>query len=537
MLRITNITLSLDSTEDKLIKKTARTLGVHPAAIKRFEIVKKAIDARNKRNIFFVYTLDVEIDSPEKYVGIKNVSMLPEKEESLIKTSSKSSSSSVRPIIIGTGPAGLFAALTLAEAGLNPIIIERGYPVAERKAHVDTFWETGKLNPHSNVQFGEGGAGTFSDGKLTTGINDFRIRKILDELVELGAPGEIKYLAKPHIGTDKLFGILVNMRKKIESLGGEYRFNTLLKDINIKDNRIESIVLENLLSGEELKEPCQMMILAIGHSARDTFEMLESKGIQMESKPFSIGVRIEHKQADINKAQYGEFWNHPKLGAADYKLNTKGAGRGVYTFCMCPGGVVVGAASEEGRLVVNGMSRYARDEVNANSALLVSVGPSDFPGDGPLKGMYFQRELEERAFALGGGNYFAPVQLVGDFLHGRKTTALGEVEPSYKPGYELADLRECIPDFAMNSLKDAIVEMAKKQQNFDKYDTVLTAIESRSSSPVKICRDKAYETNVLGIIPCGEGGGHAGGIMSACVDGVKCAESLLKLVDMRGIRK
>jgi len=536
MIRINNVSLSLDSTEDKLHKKVARVLGVHPAAIKKIEIVKKAIDARNKKNVFFVYSVDIEIDDEQKYVKIKNVSIAPTKEEGSREARLKGKPS-LRPVIVGSGPAGLFAALTLAEAGLNPIIIERGYPAPERAVHVETFWSEAKLDPNSNVQFGEGGAGTFSDGKLTTGINDYRIRKVLDELVTLGAPSEIKYLAKPHIGTDKLLDVLVNMRKKIEGLGGEYRFNTQLVDIMINDGRLEAIVLKDLLSGDEVTEMCGMLILAIGHSARDTFEMLERNNIEMESKSFSVGVRIEHKQSDINKSQYGEFWNHPRLGAADYKLNTKSGGRGVYTFCMCPGGTVVGAASELNRLVVNGMSKYARDEENANSALLVSVSPEDFSGESPLRGMHFQRELEEKAFSLGGGNYNAPVQLVGDFLADRASTILGDVCPSHRPGYELTDLRECLPNFVTNSLKNAILDMRQKLKNFDKFDATLTAVESRSSSPVRIYRDNAYESSISGIIPCGEGAGYAGGIMSACVDGVKCAESLIKLVDMRGLSK
>lgn len=513
MKRINNITLSLNSDEKQLIKKAARKLGVSPDSIKDYTIIKKAIDARNKNNVFFVYTIDV--------------------------------STTPRPIIVGAGPAGLFAALTLCEAGLKPIIIERGKPVEQRKTDIDLFWKTGKLNPQSNVQFGEGGAGTFSDGKLTTGIKDKRIQKVMEELVQLGAPGEIKYLAKPHIGTDNLIAILQNMRKKIESMGGEYRFNTTLKDIAIKDGCIKSATLESINGKQSptVEEiPCNHLILAIGHSARDTFLMLEKNGIQMEVKPFSVGVRIEHKQSLINKAQYGEFYNHPKLGAADYKLNVKGADRGVYTFCMCPGGQVVNASSEEKRLAINGMSHYARDLQNANSAILVNVDSSDFPeniyGDSVLKGMYFQREIEEKAFKLGSNgedacNYFAPVQLVSDFLKGRGSTKIGDVEPSYLPGYKLTDLHECLPDFVASSLKEGIVAMGKKIKGFDTCPhAVLTAVESRSSSPVRIVRNSLYQSSVYGLIPCGEGAGYAGGITSACVDGIKCAEVLLQQLPM-----
>ncbi|MCL2565832.1 MAG: FAD-dependent oxidoreductase [Defluviitaleaceae bacterium] len=532
-LRISNITLSLDSNEDKLVKKAARILGISPLAIKNLEIVKKAVDARNKKNVFFVYTVDVEVEKPEQYLHVKNTAIV----EKIIYQAPKSPVGKTRPVIIGAGPAGLFAALILSEAGLNPIIIEQGAPVDWRVSHVNGFWDKGQLNPSSNVQFGEGGAGTFSDGKLTTGIKDFRIQKIMDELVNLGAPAEIKYNAKPHIGTDKLVGILINMRKKIESLGGEYRFNTRLTDIDIECRCINSITVEDLLTGKESHMPVNTLILALGHSARDTFEMLEKKGVPMEAKAFSVGVRIEHKQSFINKSQYGDFWNHPKLGAADYKLNVKAKGRGVYTFCMCPGGQVIGASSEAGRLVINGMSRYARDSKNANSAILVSVSPSDFKGDSPLRGMYFQRELEERAFKLGGGSYFAPVQLLGDFLNQKKSTALGDITPSYKPGYKLTDLRECLPDFVYEPLKDALIQMGKKIKKFDNYDNLLTAVESRSSSPVKIIRDETCNSEVFGLFPCGEGAGYAGGIMSACVDGIKCAESLIKFVDIHGFNK
>ena len=440
-------------------------------------------------------------------------------------------------MIIGAGPAGLFAALILSEAGMNPIIIERGQDVAKRKAKVDDFFSSSKLDENSNTLFGEGGAGTFSDGKLLTGIKDHRIEKVISEFINFGAPDEISYSAKPHIGTDKLFTVLLNMRKKIESLGGEYRFNTLMKDVEIRDGCLKAATVEDLTTGEVTSLPCDFLILAIGHSARDTFEMLEKRGVVMEAKPFSIGLRIEHKQEMINRAQYGDFWDHEKLGAADYKLSVDSKGRGVYTFCMCPGGSVIAAASEAGHLAVNGMSLYARDGENANSAVLVSVSPSDFEGDSPLRGMYFQRELEEKAYKLGGSNYFAPVQLVEDFIAGRKTAALGDVIPSYKPGYTLADINTILPEFISAPLKDAFEKMGKKIRYFDRNDAVLTAVESRSSSPIRICRNTALEANFSGIIPSGEGAGYAGGILSACVDGIKCAESLIKLVDMRGVSK
>ena len=523
MIRVNNIKISIDATGERMVKKCATLLGVRPEEIKKFTIAKKAVDARNKNDICFVYSLDVEIEDEGRFLDNKNVSAIKESAYYVAKSAPKAK----RPVIIGAGPGGLFAALVLSEARLRPIIIERGKAVEERRADVLKFWETGRLDTTSNVQFGEGGAGAFSDGKLTTGIKDFRIGKVIDEFAACGAPEEIKYSAKPHIGTDKLFNVLINLRKKITDLGGEYRFATELIDFAEEKGRLISVKVRDLAQERVYDIECDSCILAIGHSARDTFEMLYEKGLKLQAKPFSVGVRIEHKQATINKAQYGKFWNHKALGAADYKLNCNINGRGVYTFCMCPGGEVVAAASESGRLAVNGMSYFARVAENANSALLVGVNPEDFPGDHPLRGIEFQRELEEKAFKLGGGNFNAPVQLVGDFLRDRPSRELRSVVPSYKPGYKLCDLRKCLPDFIGSAIKGALPEMDKKIHGFGSYDAVMTAVESRSSSPVRILRGENLHSSVEGIIPCGEGAGYAGGIMSACVDGINCAEKLL----------
>ena len=523
MIRVNNIKISIEATSDRMVNKAATLLNVRPEEIKKYTIAKKAIDARNKNDICFVYSLDIEIDNEDRFIGNKNVSAIKE----TAYTTPRISGRDLRPVVIGAGPGGLFAALILSEAGLNPIIIERGRPVEERKEDVLNFWKTGRLNTASNVQFGEGGAGAFSDGKLTTGIKDFRIGKVIAEFAECGAPEEIKYSAKPHIGTDKLFNVLINLRKKITDLGGEYRFNTELTDVVTENGKLQAIKVKDLAKDSIYDIECDSCILAIGHSARDTFEMLYEQGVKLQAKPFSVGVRIEQKQSTINKAQYGRFWDHEALGAADYKLNCTINGRGVYTFCMCPGGKVVAAASEAGRLAVNGMSYFARNAENANAALLVSVNPEDFPGEHPLRGIGFQRELEEKAFKLGGSNFNAPVQLVGDFLRDRVSKEIRSVVPSYKPGYKLCDLRECLPDYIVQCLKGALPEMDKKTHGFGAYDAVLTAVESRSSSPVRILRGDNMHSNIEGIIPCGEGAGYAGGIMSACVDGIKCAEKLL----------
>ncbi len=421
----------------------------------------------------------------------------------------------------------MFAGLVLALSGLKPIIIERGKAVEDRQKDVNLFWEKKELNPESNVQFGEGGAGTFSDGKLTTGIKSPYIHKILEELYEAGAPEEILYSSKPHIGTDQLAIVVKNIRKKIISLGGEVRLECKLEKLISANGFIHGITYSH--NGENIDIETDSVILAIGHSARDTVEMLYNSGIKIIQKPFSVGARIEHPQALINKAQYGKFANHKALGAADYKLSChKLHERGAYTFCMCPGGTVVAAASEKGGVVVNGMSELARDGENANSALLVGIEPENFPSEHPLAGIYYQREIEQKAFQIAGSNYNAPAQLVGDFLNGKLSKSLGSVKPTCPTGVTLCDLTECLPNAVSETMKSAIVEMNKKLEGFSLYDAVLTAPETRSSSPVRILRDDFLQCSVNGVYPCGEGAGYAGGIISAANDGIKCAHAVLE---------
>ena len=404
--------------------------------------------------------------------------------------------------------------------GIKPIIIEQGKTVDERKKDIDNFMNSGVLNTSSNVQFGEGGAGTFSDGKLTTGIHNKDCRVVLKEFFKFGAPEEIMYLNKPHIGTDNLINVIRNMRNEIIKLGGTFLFNTKLEDINIKDNKIDSVVCNSKIIKTDT------LILAIGHSAKDTFQMLKSKKLDMERKNFSVGVRIEHTQEMINKSQYSDSCKL-NLPPAEYKLACHLENRDAYTFCMCPGGVVIASSSEENTIVTNGMSYYKRDCKNANSALLVNVKPTDFEGNDPLSGMYFQRDLENKAFLLGGSNYFAPVQLVKDFLNDVESTKLGSVIPTYKPGYKLSNLGTIMPDFVKDTLKEAIPYFGRKIEGFDRPDAILTGIETRSSSPVKIIRNLQGESNISGIYPCGEGSGYSGGIMSSAVDGIRIAKNIL----------
>ena len=527
LLRISNIKLRADfdpSEENELLAQNIqKILKVKQDKILSFSISKKSIDARKKNNVQLVYSVDVEIENESSYLGIKNVSSVKPIEYVIKKTQK-----STRPVIVGSGPAGLFCALVLAEHGLNPVVVEQGMDVDQRKMAVDKFWKYGVLETNSNVQFGEGGAGTFSDGKLTTGVKNTRIPKILKEFVEAGAPREIAYLSKPHIGTDILITVVRNIRKKIERLGGEVRFETKMKELIIENGEVRGVLLDR--QGESDVIETDAVVLAIGHSARDTFYMLKDLGVDMIPKPFAVGVRIEHHQKDIDLQQFGSFANNPLLGASEYKLNAHlPNGRGVYTFCMCPGGHVVAAASEKNAVVTNGMSYSARSGENANSALLVSVTPNDFNGD-VLAAIEFQRKLERKAFELGGRNYFAPVQLVGDFLANKGSKQLGDVIPTYTPGVTPTDLRECLDDFIVDSLKDGLRGMDKKLTGFIKHDAVLSAVESRSSSPVTIKRNPlTFESNIKGLYPCGEGAGYAGGITSSAVDGIKCAEALMEI--------
>lgn len=524
MLRISDIKIKLKEDIIELKKEIIKKLNITEESLISYRIFKESIDARKKNDICFVYTVDVEVKDEQKVLKKlkhKNITVAPDIEYHYVTKGNKNINK--RPVIVGTGPAGLFAGLILAQMGYRPILLERGKAVEERAIDVHKFWDTGKLNFESNVQFGEGGAGTFSDGKLNTLIKDPRSRKILEEFVAAGAPEDILYKNKPHIGTDILRNVVVNIRNNIISLGGEVFFQSKVTDIIIEDEKLKGIIIND---SEGLDT--DILILAVGHSARDTFQMLYDREVFMIQKAFSIGVRIEHPQELINKSQYGDIEEN-KLGAADYKLSGHfDNGRSAYTFCMCPGGEVVAAASEENRLVTNGMSYHAREQENANSALLVGITPEDFHSNHPLAGIEFQRKWEELAFEAGGGQYRAPAQLVGDFLEGIPSTKLGSVKPSYTPGVKLTDLRKCLPDYVIETIKYALPEFDKKLKGFLHPDAIMTGVETRSSSPVRIQRDDNYESNIKGIYPVGEGAGYAGGIISAAVDGIRIAEQIAK---------
>ena len=534
MLRVNEIKLPLDHTEADLQNAILQKLKISATELENYTVFKRSYDARKRDNISLVYAVDV--DTPKQKHILKTAKssqrISPTPDMTYRAVAQAPSSLKSRPVVIGIGPCGMFAALILAQMGFRPIVLERGKAVHERSQDTFGFWSKRKFNPESNAQFGEGGAGTFSDGKLYSRIkdNDYHGRKVLTELVAAGAVPEILYISKPHIGTYRLVKIVENIRNKIIELGGEIRFQNRVEKIEIEgegDNRkVRGVTLEN---GEFVES--DRVVLAVGHSARDTFEMLYAQGVYIEPKPFSVGFRIEHPQPLIDERRFGQQAGHPILGAADYKLVHHCAegiakGRSVYSFCMCPGGKVVAATSETGRVVTNGMSQYERSGKNANSGIVVGITPEDYPGS-PIAGIAFQRKLEERAYELGGKTYEAPGQLVGDFLAGRPSTALGSVQPSYKPGVHLCDLAESLPDYAIAAIREALPAFNKQIPGFAMPDAVLTGVETRTSSPIRIKRNKQYQSlNTPGLYPAGEGAGYAGGILSAAVDGIKIAEAV-----------
>ncbi len=528
MIRIGNIKLALSESEAQLPKKIIKALEIPHTALVSYEIVKKSADARKRDNVHFVYSVDVALSIDERAV-VKRASRgdITLREPAPVESAAVPQLPSLRPVVVGAGPAGLFAALKLAKAGARPILIERGEPVEKRARTVAHFWKTGELDTSSNVQFGEGGAGAFSDGKLNSGTHDKRRREVFSTFVEHGAPPEISYVRNPHIGSDNLPKIVASIRREIISLGGNVLFGHTLCNILQKSGRVSAIVCHTENGDVEIET--NDVILAVGHSARDVFSMLLDMGITLEKKAFSVGVRIEHLQADIDKNQYGRFAGHPALGAADYKLSKKlPSGRTAYTFCMCPGGSVINAASEDGGLVTNGMSLFARDLENANSALLVSITPEDFPGASPLSGIEFQRVIERAAFDLGGRNFCAPAQTAEGFLTG-KLTGFGRIRPTFLPGVVEKDIRELFPEFITESLAAGLRSFARVLPSFGDGEAILTAPETRSSSPVRIVRGDTLESSLPGLYPCGEGAGYSGGILSSAVDGLRVAEAVLKL--------
>ena len=526
MLRLTDIKLSLDHPKSELEAAILKKLGIQPEDLLGYSVFKRSYDARRKNDIKLIYTLTVEVKHEKEILRRKHkdntIRLAPDTGYKFVTQAPENLRQ--RPVVVGSGPCGLFAGLVLAQMGFDPIILERGKPVRERTVDTFGFWRQRELDPESNVQFGEGGAGTFSDGKLHTQIQDKRHlgRKVLTEFVEAGAPEEILYISKPHIGTLKLVKIVEKMRNTIQDLGGEFRFQSRVDELIIEDDQLRGVVLA---SGEKLHS--DHVILAIGHSARDTFQMLYQQGVQIEAKPFSMGLRIEHPQTLIDECRFGKNAGNPILGAADYKLvHHSSNGRSVYSFCMCPGGTVLAASSEHGTVVTNGMSQYSRNAGNANSAIVVEVFPEDYP-ENPLAGIDYQRKWEQRAFKLGGGTYDAPGQLVGDFLAGRPSTEFGSVQPSYKPGVHLGDLSTCLPDYIIEAIREALPVFDKQIQGFAMADAILTGVETRTSSPIRILRGRDFQSvNITGLYPSGEGSGYAGGILSSAVDGIKVAEAV-----------
>ncbi|SAL76777.1 FAD dependent oxidoreductase [Caballeronia terrestris] len=540
MLRLSEVKLPLDHADADLeaaIRARLKSLGVPSGDLIRYTVFRRAHDARKRSDIKLTYIVDVEVRDEASAIkrldAVPHCSVTPDMAYRFVAKAPEKSELS-RPVVIGMGPCGLFAGLILAQMGFRPIILERGKAVRERTKDTWGLWRKNVLNPESNVQFGEGGAGTFSDGKLYSQIKDPKHygRKVLDEFVKAGAPEDILYLSRPHIGTFRLVSMVEKMRATIHQLGGEVRFESRVEDIEIDGGKVRGLKLAN---GETLR--CEHVVLAVGHSARDTFEMLHERGVYMEAKPFSLGFRIEHPQGVIDRSRFGKFAGHKLLGAADYKVvHHCSNGRAVYSFCMCPGGTVVAATSEPGRVVTNGMSQYSRNERNANAGIVVGITPEDFPG-GPLAGIAFQRKWEERAFELGGGDYCAPGQLVGDFIAGRASTSLGSVEPSYKPGVRPTDLSTALPDYVIEAIREALPQLDKKIPGFSMHDAVLTGVETRTSSPIRVRRKDDFQSlNVEGLYPAGEGAGYAGGIYSAAIDGIEVAEALaLKMVEKHAL--
>ncbi|HBU12584.1 MAG TPA: hypothetical protein DEB31_07645 [Clostridiales bacterium] len=519
MIQLSGLKLPIGFSRRDLTRAVCGALHIEEGQITSLRILRQAVDARKKSDVHYAISVAVSI---ENGINLPQSSVVREYAPTAYDFPYRGIKTGLRPVIAGSGPAGIFCALCLAMAGMKPLLLERGRDVRRRAADVARFFDTGALDTMSNIQFGEGGAGTFSDGKLSTGIKEIRRQFVLEQYVAAGAPEDILYFGKPHIGTDRLRGVTENLRSRLLALGGEIRFESCLTDIEVAAGKLRSVTV----NGAE-KIPADTLVLATGHSARDTFTLLHQKGVPLVAKNFAVGVRIEHLQQRIDLAQYGTIAEYKSLPASDYKLvHHAGSGRSAFTFCVCPGGRVVAAASERDMAVTNGMSEYARNGQNCNGALLVGVGPDDFGGEGPLSGIAFQRALEKQAYEAGGGGFIAPAQLAGDFLAGRPSKGAGGVLPTYRPGVKWTDLSLCLPEFIVQTLREALPAFGKKVAGFDARDAVLTAVESRSSSPVRIPRDETYQSAVRGLYPCGEGAGYAGGILSAACDGIRCAEKV-----------